>query len=183
MAWSAPMTAVSGEAFDADDFNTYVRDNLNCTMPALATGNDFPAWFVATGTNALAKRDIKSAEITVSGGQTTTSTSYTNLSTTGPSVSITTGTRALVMISCLMETNSTNTAAMASFDVTGASSISADDDWSIWIDGLTANNPLRKGNSHLLTNLTPGTNIFTMKYRVGSNTGRFNERTIVVWAM
>src|SRR5690606_22082213 len=159
-------TAVSGEAFDADDFNTYVRDNLNCTMPALATDNDFPAWFVATGANALAKRNIKSAEVTVSGGQTTSSTSYTNLTTTGPSVSITTGTRALVMISCLLETNSTNTAAMASFDVTGASSTSADDDWAIWIDGLTANNALRKGNSYMLTNHHPDTHILPQYYHL-----------------
>src|SRR5690606_35973990 len=123
MAWSAPMTAVAGEAFSADDFNTYVRDNLNETMPALATDDTFAAWFVADGANSLVKRNIKTAGLTISGGQNTTSQSYTDLSTAGPSVSIETGTRALVMISCQLEVNSTNAAAMASFAVSGASSI------------------------------------------------------------
>src|SRR5690606_12967068 len=37
MAWSAPMTAVSGSVFTAAQFNQFVRDNLNETAPARAT--------------------------------------------------------------------------------------------------------------------------------------------------
>lgn len=177
------MTAVSGSALSAADFNTYVRDNLNMTMPALATDDDFAAWFVATGTNALAKRNVKTAEISTSpSAQSTTSTSFTDLSTVGPSVTLTTGTRALVMINCWLRNDTTNASASASFAVSGATTLSALDVYGLNVDGLTASNPNRKGSSYLLQTLNAGSNTFTMKYKVGSNTGEFNNRRIVVWA-
>ena len=54
MAWSAPMTAVSGSVLTAAQFNTYVRDNLNETAPAKATAAG--QIFVSTAANAIAAR-------------------------------------------------------------------------------------------------------------------------------
>lgn len=173
------MTAVSGSALSAANFNTYIRDNLNETMPALATDDDFAAWFVADGANSLVKRNIKTAEVNTS--QSTTSTSYTDLSTVGPSVTVTTGTRALVMINAQFENNTTNASCSVSFAVSGATSLSAITTYGMAIDGLTASNSNRKGASYLLQTLNAGSNTFTMKYNVGSGTGTFSKRRIVVW--
>ena len=76
MAWTAPMTAASNATFTAAEFNAHIRDNLLETEPAKATTND--SYFVTTGANAIAQRSPGSDVINTM--QTTTSTSYTNLS-------------------------------------------------------------------------------------------------------
>lgn len=179
MAWTAPMTAVANTPFTAAQFNTHVRDNLLETSPAKATaGVTNGALLVKAATNSVAFRTPSTASVNVQ--QSTTSSSYTNLSTSGPAVTVTTGTRALVIINCSLQNTSTNSS-FASFDVTGASSISAVDDYAIrHRDGTGSNGEEQMGRAHLFTGLTAGTNTFTMKYRVIGGTGRFDNREIIV---
>lgn len=176
MAWTAPMTAVANTAFTAAQFNTYIRDNLLETAPARAT--TVSGYFVTSGANAIAERYTASA--TVPTQETLTSTSYTDLATPGPSVTVTTGTRALVFITALMGNNGTNSLSAASVAVSGASSITESDVWCLSTDGLTSSNYLRMTAAKLFTTLTAGSNTFTMKYRVGSGTGTFGDRDIAV---
>jgi len=71
---------------------------------------------------------------------------------------------------------------VASFAVSGATTIAADDKWAIYMSGVTANNSNRWGVARLVTGLTAGSNTFTMKYAAGVTgaTGTFRKREIVV---
>lgn len=174
MAWSSPMTAVAGATFTAAQFNQYVRDNLNMTSPALATAAG--QIFVSTAANALAARVPGAAVIATS--QSTTSTTYTDLATVGPAVTVTTGTQALVWPAARMSNASTNTN-WASVAVSGASSVSASDAWAASTQGTNVTVDCR---GHLFTGLTSGSNIFTMKYKSGSgtNAATFVDRELIV---
>jgi hypothetical protein len=192
MAWTTPLTAVANATFTAAQYNTHARANFLEMEPAKATatksGTFANCMFHATGTNAIAERGFKSAIVQKTGtGQTTDSTSYDDLYTTGPSVQITTGTQALVLFGCLIGNQTANSAAYASVEVSGASTVAADDDWCIELDGHSAasgnDQSVRRSQWKLFTGLTAGSNTFTMKYKAGSNTAQFNYRHLMVWAM
>lgn len=180
MAWSAPMTAVANTAFTAAQFNTYVRDNFLETAPAKATA--VSNFFAATGANAIAER-VPSQDF-VTNPETTSSTSYTDLSTAGPSVTVTTGTKALVLFGAAFRRTSASSSSSVrmSYEVSGATTRAADDNASLgaiglWVDG----NQYVKASSHSLeTGLTPGSNTFTAKYRVSSGTGTWDDRVLTV---
>jgi hypothetical protein len=170
------MTAVAGATFTAAAFNTHVRDNLNETAPAKATAPS--QLFVSTGPNAIATRVPSQAFVPTP--ETTASSAYTDLATPGPSVSVTTGTIAIVFFAAQVANNVSDSASWSSVRVTGASTVAASDAWSIQADGITANNSVRYGMTHVFTGLTPGVNTFAMQYRVGSNTATFRNREISV---
>lgn len=176
MAWTAPITAVASTAFNASDFNSSVRDNLLETLPgkATASGN----FFVTSAANAMVQRSLDTATVTTS--QSTTSTSYTDLSTAGPSVTLTTGTKAIIFFSAGMAQNTDNAAAFMAPEVSGASTVSAADSRAIQLDGVRANQTMALGCATLVT-LNAGSNTFTLKYKAGSNTATFNNRKIAVW--
>jgi len=176
MAWSAPMTAVAGSTFTAAQFNQYVRDNLNETAPAKATAAS--QLFVSTGVNAIVARVPSTASLATN--ETTTSTSYVNLATPGPSISVATGTIAIVLYACEIANNTNNSLTKCSVEVTGASSVAPSDAWCLSMDGNAANNYSRGAMCHVFTGLTAGTNTFNIKYAVGSNTGSFKNREINV---
>ena len=72
---------------------------------------------------------------------------------------------------------------IASFAVSGAHTLAALDANSIFATSATGGHVYRFGATLLLTNVTPGTNTFTMKYKVGSGTGNFANRHISVKAL
>src|SRR4051812_39470435 len=92
MSWTAPMTAVAGATFAAAQFNQHVRDNLNETAPAKASAAS--QLFVSTGANSIATR-VPTAQY-IPTLESTALGSYTDLTTTGPLISVTTGTIAIV---------------------------------------------------------------------------------------
>jgi hypothetical protein len=170
------MTAVAGATFTAAQFNQYVRDNLNETAPAKATAAS--QLFVSTGVNSIVARVPSTASISTN--ESTTSTSYVNLTTTGPSISVATGTIAIVLFACEIANNTANSLAKCSVQVSGASTVAVSDSWCLSMDGNAANNFSRGAMTHVFTGLTPGTNTFRMMYAVGSNTGSFKNREINV---
>jgi hypothetical protein len=175
MAWSAPMTAVAGATFTAAQFNQYVRDNLNET--AVAKASAASQIFVSTGANALAARVPTVASISTS--QTTSSTSFADLATVGPQITVTTGTIAIVLFSASMAHSVDNNETATSVTVSGASSIAASNAWELSFDGNKATNFSRGTGAHIFTGLTAGSNTFTMKYRVGASpTGTFRDREL-----
>lgn len=175
MAWSAPMTAVANTTFTAAQFNQYVRDNLNETAPAKATtAGQYP---VATGPNAIAMRSLG---IDVDDNiLTTTSTSYTG---TIPAVTLTTGTRVLVHLYSYVTINTNSEAAYYTFDVTGASSSSANDNRAVQNGRYTTQFAIAAGLTVAVQGLTAGSNTFTAKYRVtnAAATGTFASRRLTV---
>jgi hypothetical protein len=171
------MTAVAGAVFSAAQFNQYVRDNLNETAPAKATAAS--QLFVSTGVNSIVARVPSSNYIDTQ--QSTTSTSYADLATPGPSITVDTGTIAIVLFSAASAASANDSAMLCSVAVSGASSVASSDARSLTIDGATANNYIRTSQFHIFTGLTAGSNTFKMQYRVTSAvTGSWRQREIAV---
>lgn len=171
------MTAVASSVFTAAQFNTFLRDNLNETAPAKASTSG--AHFAVSGTNEISERLSKTASVLTS--ETTTSTSFTNLATVGPEVTVTTGPYALVVVHGSCENTGAGASRMA-YEVSGATSIAAADNRGIAAFGVAGAGALASGVA-LHTDLTPGSNTFTAKYRVASGTGTFVSRRIVVFPL
>ncbi len=182
MAWSAPFTAVAGAVFQASQFNTYIRDNLNETAPAKATTPG--SIFAVTGANTIAERtpaaavDIQTVDIT------TTTFGDPATGTPGPAVTVTTGVMALVGYRAMVRVESVTARVEASYAVSGATAQAASSTrslgYSISNSGTNTGLNLRGGVVDLATGLTPGSNTFTLKYNVSSGTGQASDRRIWV---
>ena len=121
----------------------------------------------------------QSATATVATQQTTTSTSYTDLATAGPAVTLTTGTKALVL--CYTEQSNSSTAInVSSFAVSGATTIAASDTFGLQINQSVSGYVYSASIGKIVTGLTAGSNTFTAKYRVSGATGTFLNRVISV---
>jgi hypothetical protein len=179
VAWSAPMTAVANSVFTAAQFNQFVRDNLNETAPAKST--QVSSHFVGNGLNSIVERVTQVADVGT--GETTTSTSYTDLATVGPTVTLNTGTRAIVLFGCAMDNNTANESGFMGFEVSGASSLPASDTSATNYDGLAANSRVRMGRPYTISSLTAGSNTFTAKYKVTGGTGTFLTRQLAVFPL
>jgi hypothetical protein len=178
MAWSTPLTAVSNATLTAAQWNASVRDNLLETAVAKAT--TATGIFVATGTNTIAQRVGNSDN--VSTDQATSSTTYADLSTVGPSVTATTGVAAIVMLGCWM-TNSTGGArSIMSYSMSGATTTAAQDLTGASVQITTSSSSCYVGSSrtYLHTGLTAGSTTFKAQYKVSAGTGNFSNRTLSV---
>jgi hypothetical protein len=178
MAWSTPLTAVANASLTAAQWNASVRDNLLMTAPALATTAG--SIFAVSGTNVISQRTPDATG--QNGGETTTSVTYTSTlsggaGTAGPTLTATTGPKALIAFHCRQSTSVGGTNVWTSVGITGASSIAASDNWAMSYD-LTGQHFF--GLTYIEENLTPGSNIFTMNYRVSGGTGTFASRRINV---
>lgn len=145
------------------------------------------------GTNAITTTKIANAQITasklatgasvanVATDQPTTSTSYTDLATSGPAVTVTIGANlmALVIVSCDVNNNGQFNSYMG-FAVSGASTVAATDDNCLKYGSWVANAAHEGSYAILKTGLTAGSNTFTAKYRTNGSTANFSKRYITV---
>jgi len=114
---------------------------------------------------------------------TTASTSYITGMTgdgTALSVTLTTGTTALVMISGQIFNSGAGNASYISVSVSGATTLAAADAQSAAANVGGVNYGQSLNRTQIITGLTPGTNTFTLNYRVGAGTGSHNNRDITV---
>lgn len=176
MAWTAPMTAVANAVFTSSQYNTHVRDNLLETAPAKATAAG--RYYVATGANAIAER-VPSTDET-DNNEATSSTSYADLATNGPAVTVTTGTKAIVWFNTQVANTSADVESYASVAVSGATTIAASDSWAICQDGVGVNQFWGLGTTTMFTTLNAGSNTFTMRYRVSGGLATYRRRNIIV---
>lgn len=179
MAYSTPLTAVSSTALTAAQWNASVRDNILVTPAALATAAG--QIFVATGTNAIAARVPSGASVNTS--ELSASTSYADIpaGTVGPAVTVTTGAMALVGVAAKMQNNTNSVNSKSSYAVSGATTVAASDNTAVDMQfAAAATTTLAASRVTLHTGLTPGSNTFTMKYRVTAGTGTFDLRHIFV---
>lgn len=123
---------------------------------------------------------LTAATASVSTAESTASTSYTALATTGPAVTITTGTKALVIIEAKMRNDTAGNFCHASCAVSGATTNAANDDRAVTYESGSANDEARLSTARLFTGLTAGSNTFTLQYRVNGGTGTFSLREIIV---
>ncbi len=176
MAWTSPMTATSGSVFTASQFNTNVRDNGNQTGPALVSAAG--QILVSTAANALAARTPQTSNVDTS--QTTASNTYTDLATAGPAVTVTSGTQALVTVTCQCGNSLIGGAALMGFAVSVSTTIAASDLFAV-ANGFNAGGYIWASAHFLVTGLTSGSNTFTAKYKAANTgTATFVSRKILV---
>jgi hypothetical protein len=178
MAWHTPMTWAPSQTVTFTQLNDNIRDNSNETAPAKATTAGYH--FASNGTNTIVERAILGAYVDAS--ETSASTSFTNLATNGPLVTMATGVQALVWISCQLGNSSATASTTACYEVTGATTRAASNNLSI-INDSTASGSLQRGSVCNLEALTPGTNTFHMQYLVSAGTGTWLRRRIQVMSL
>lgn len=182
MAWTAPMVWTTATLTSAQ-LNQQLSANMNETAVAKATTAG--SIFVGNGLNKLVERipmeDIQYAL------ETTTNTSYANLATTGGTVTVDTGTQALVGVTSDLNNNTAGAASFVSwaiYDNAFTPYTTPDDNFALWAKceaGPTVTSMARASSFRLSTGITAAVgNVFRMKYRVSAGTGTFNERAILV---
>ena len=179
MTWATPPTFTDGAVLTGAQLNV-LRDDLNETAPAKATTSG--GLFVATGTNQIAQRVPATNFVTTV--DTTASTVYVASlvsASTGPTVSVTTGTQAMVIMTCAMFNNTINGRGLMGCNVTGATTILASDDKALQLQSSTTGAVYQASIVYYETALTAGSNTFTAVYKVTSGTGTFDDRRITVF--
>jgi len=176
------MTATANTAFTAANFNQHVRDNLLETAPGKATGGvtngSYP---VKSATNQITFRTPQQVEVTAS--QSTSSSSYTNLSTSGPSVTVVHGPMVYVTWHASISNNSINSSYMG-IQLSGSNTFSATDDLALrHRDPTGSNGENMMSMNYLFTGLTPGTTTFQAKYRSLGGTATFRYRRVCVFPL
>lgn len=118
---------------------------------------------------------------TVATSETTTSATYTNLATVGPTVTTTIGTSGLVLVlvSARLYNSGVNTNRMG-FTVSGATTIGADDTRALTITSAVALADARISFCVPVGGLNPGSTTFTAKYMCTGGTATFADRTIFI---
>lgn len=150
MAWSAPVIHAVGDILTASDWNI--------------TSNDLVFLGAASGNSVTAN-------------QSTSSTSYGDLLTVGPVVTLTTGANALVIMACAASSSGAGTGAAMGCAVSGATTIAAPAAAGAFI--VFGTNIVQGAGFAFVTGLTPGSNTFTAKYAAdGGGTASFLDRSI-----
>jgi hypothetical protein len=179
---SGTVTVTNSMATAIDAKGDLIAGTGSDTFDRLAVGaNDTVLMADSTAATGLkwGSAGVSSASQNVDTAQTTTSGTFTDLSTV-QSVTLTTGTKALVMLSSQIENNAVQNT-YVSVEVSGASTIAADAAYGVFFRVPQANFPLRAGAHRVFTTLTAGSNTFTMKFRSnGGNTAVFSNRTLTV---
>lgn len=126
---------------------------------------------------------ITSGTATVATAETTTSTTYADLATTGPTVTITPGASGnlLIMVTAKCETTVVNGRVYADFALSSGNTRSAADATAVINHGEVAGEFNRNTATTLLTGLTLSSTVVKMQYRIdGGMTGRFSDRHLIV---
>lgn len=179
MAWTAPITFVGQSRLTAAQLNSQLRDNMLETMPGKATNPG--SYFVTTAPNEISERLWGSQFIDTA--QFSASTSYTDLASFGPSITATTTSRAIVLLSCNMQSTNNSVETFMSVQVSGATTRAASDTNSVSQEANDTGTPSERQFMRVVgfMDLTPGVNTFTAKYRSsGASGGTFQRRRLTV---
>ncbi len=170
-----PSTTLGDIEYRSSTANTNTRLGIGTTGQVLTVSGGVPSWATPAGSSFNVERNF------VSTSQTTNSTSYTDLATT-QSITLTTGTKVLVMLSCGLDGDTTDQSEFASIAVSGATTIAASDERAIQLENTPgAYLQARMGITTLIT-CTAGSNTFTAKFRASSAflNARFYNRELIV---
>ena len=189
-------TFTAGNVLTASEMNNYLMEQSVmsfATAAARASAVTAPEtgmmyWDQALLTlnvyNGSAWVSITRQAAVVATSQTTTSGTYADLATSGPAVSVTTGTKALVTLGCGFQHSVTTALSNMGFTVSGATTVAAANASSVQCDCTVINTVrFRYSNTILVTGLTAGINTFTAKYLTNAATATFSDRVITVEAL
>jgi len=165
------MGDLTSEVVTASHMNTHVRDNLLETAPGKA-GLGF---VLGTASNTIAVRQPGYARINTS--ETTASTSYGNLATTGPSVTTTTNTAAIIIVGAAARNNTADEDCFMGVDVSGATTLSPSNVTCYIVRNETR---IQATYAWVESGLTAGSNTFKAEYRVSGGTGTWSSRGLTV---
>jgi len=171
-----PSTTLGDIEYRSSTANTNTRLGIGTSGQVLTVSGGVPAWSAAP--SSLPANETA----TVATSQATTSTTYTDLTTAGPAVTLTTGTKALVIVTCRMTTGDANRESFMSYAVSGATTIAASDTVALTCKANDSggNGGLRASAASVPT-LTAGSNTFTAKYKLSQDTDdSFSNRSIFV---
>jgi hypothetical protein len=191
----------AGEVLTAADLNI-----TNSGIPVFAGTTERDAAFGGTGEKTLAEGQFAYlestnavqyydgaawqsvgptfSEATVATSQTTASTTYVDLATAGPEVTVTTGTTAFVILTSYFFNNTQPWPGVVGFAVSGATTIAASNTQRLWAAGAIAGGQEFQMSAVYKVTLTPGSNTFTAKYKTGgAGTATFADRSIIVIAV
>lgn len=162
----------------------------NDTAARLAVGTDGHLLTAASGEATGLQWAAPAASIpanavdVVAAIESTSSTSYTDLTTVGPTVTLTTGTRALIIITARRFSNgSTTSDNFIGVDISGATTIAPSDTRAMFLATTTtgASRPfVGMSFAYIETGLTAGSNTFTLKYRCSVGSILAQERILTV---
>lgn len=198
IAWVSPRTWSTGELVTSALANTHWRDNLLETAPAKVTAAGDIVY--GTGANALARLAIGASPKVLTGGasapswanptlfsgttdvtadESTTSSSYTDLTTAGPAVTLTPGETMehLIMVQAYMQTSVAGTTlAYMSPSIAGGAAADVNAALTSEVNRLTLSRTLinasvASGSTH------------TAKYRAFSGTAQFSNRRLLAIAL
>jgi len=173
----ATTITTNGDLIYGTGSGTFTRRGIGSANQVLTVSGGIPTWATPAGAS------FNTSLATVATDQTTTSTSYADLATAGPAVTVTTGTKALVSIKASMANGAVLTGQMMGVAVSGATTVAASDTYGAgykYIGGPTNFQPVMAA-TFLITGLTAGSNTFTAKYRsVTGDAIYFKERMISV---
>ena len=147
-------------------------------------------WFDSTN-NVLKMYDgtqwicITPVTASVATSQTTASTSYADLATVGPSLSILTGTQALVTLTCQMSNGTTLDGAVMGYAISGATTLAGSDTTALLVSSnVTVSAAFQHSATYKVGSLTAGTNIFKAQYHwLTAGTSTYLNRSITVVAV
>lgn len=193
----------AANSFSGSSWSGGSIDNATITVDSIAghtnstTGNIYGVGITAgqiTSTSSVLGAALTNSSVTASkialGVQTssvatseqTSSTSYTDLPTVGPSVTVTIGANGLALV-CLLATMNSDTAnanCYMSVLGSGSNTVATSDAQAIQITTPSGGGLYSVSSVFVLTGLTAGTTTFKAQYRVGSHTGTFASRRLAV---
>lgn len=183
MAWTTPLTFTTG-SLPASTLNQQIRDNLLETLPGRAT--DSGGFFVRDSSGHMSqRRPVIARDSTF--GTTSSNPSYSALDSpvaAGPTVTVTTGTAALVIYGGRMGNYTANAQSSMVYSLNGDDAATVRHALAFLVDGVSGNNPWGGCGWDVNTTLTPGSNTFELQYRTGgAGVGIFGNRVLIVWPL
>ncbi len=172
---------ISTAKFAAGAVDTNALAATAVTAAKIATG--------AVGTTQLANASVTPDKLmlapqkaNVDTSETTSSNNFTDLATSGPSVTATIGANglALVILSCSTGNDTANGQTLIGFVASGTNTIAPVDTKAIVYTQVSGGGQMACSQAFLLTGLAAGSTTFKMQYRAGSHQGVFQNRNIAV---
>ena len=122
-----------------------------------------------------------SGNTTVTTSEGTSSNTYAAL-TTAQSVTVTTGTKVLVIVGAIMSASIQTYGAYMSYSISGATTTAASDQWAAGYDQFPVANVPFAVSRHSFQTVTAGSNTFTAVFRRGNSgaTANFSNRYITI---
>lgn len=162
MAWTSPRTWTTTELVTAALLNSHLRDNLN--FLASTTSDTEPNSRTFTNTGYL---DLDA----LTGGAG---------SITAVSVSVDTGTAAIVCMSAELNQATAGQVTFMSYRISGATTVAASDTWAAYLHSPSASVGGTPTRVRRHTGLNAGTNVFEVQARVSGGTGTIAKIDLTV---